>query len=56
MGLEVDIDIKMPLYRQSIAIQQMVAIARAISIDAKLLVMDGPTSSLNEKEVKVLFK
>jgi galactofuranose transport system ATP-binding protein len=55
MGLEVDIDIKMPLYRQSIAIQQMVAIARAISIDAKLLVMDEPTSSLNENEVNVLF-
>ena len=55
MGLEIDIDIKMPLYRQSIAIQQMVAIARAISIDAKLLVMDEPTSSLNENEVNVLF-
>ena len=55
MGLEVDIDLKRPMHRQSIAIQQMVAIARAISIDAKLLVMDEPTSSLNEKEVKVLF-
>ncbi len=50
-----DIDVKAPLYKQSVAIQQMVAIARAISIDARLLVMDEPTSSLNEKEVHVLF-
>jgi len=50
-----DIDVKEPLYKQSVAVQQMVAIARAISIEARLLVMDEPTSSLNEKEVHVLF-
>jgi ABC-type sugar transport system ATPase subunit len=55
MGLGDVVDVKQPLYRQSVGIQQMVAIARAISIDAKLLVMDEPTSSLHEKEVKVLF-
>lgn len=53
MGIEVDV--KQPLNRQSTAIQQMVAIARAISINAKLVVMDEPTSSLDEKEVKILF-
>lgn len=54
MGIVVDV--KQPLNQQSTAIQQMVAIARAISIQARLVVMDEPTSSLDEKEVKVLFK
>ena len=39
----------------STAIQQMVAIARAIGFDAKLVIMDEPTSSLDEREVAVLF-
>ena len=34
----------------------MVAIARAISVQAKLIVMDEPTSSLDEKEVEILFR
>jgi galactofuranose transport system ATP-binding protein len=55
MGLG-DIDVDEPLYRQSVAIQQMVAIARAVSIDASLLVMDEPTSSLSEDEIEVLFE
>jgi len=54
MGME-DVNVKEPLNQQSVAVQQMVAIARAISIEAKILVMDEPTSSLNEKEVKILF-
>ena len=37
------------------AIQQMVAIARAVSFEAKLVIMDEPTSSLDEREVAVLF-
>jgi ribose transport system ATP-binding protein len=37
------------------AVQQMVAIARAIGFDAKLVIMDEPTSSLDDKEVEVLF-
>lgn len=37
------------------AIQQLVAIGRAASMDAKLLIMDEPTSSLDEREVEVLF-
>ncbi len=40
----------------SIANQQMVEIAKAISIDANILIMDEPTSSLTEKEEKMLFK
>ena len=39
-----------PLQEFSIAIQQMVAIARAVSFEAKLVIMDEPTSSLDEGE------
>jgi simple sugar transport system ATP-binding protein len=39
----------------SLAIQQMVAIARAVDMDCKALILDEPTSSLDEKEVNKLF-
>ena len=55
MGLR-DVDVNQPLCVQSVAVQQMVAIARSVSIDAKLLVMDEPTSSLSEREVRILFR
>jgi len=54
MGLE-EVDVNEPLRKQSVATRQMVAIARAVSIEAKLVVMDEPTSSLSEKEVRTLF-
>ncbi len=53
--LSVSIDVTQPLMNYNIAIQQMVAIARAISFKSKLVVMDEPTSSLNEREVETLF-
>ncbi len=53
-GLE--IDTLKPLEECSTAISQLTAIARAISTQAKLVVMDEPTSSLDEHEVKILFK
>jgi len=40
----------------SIAVQQMIAIARAVDMDCKILILDEPTSSLDEDEVKKLFK
>ncbi|MCQ2464019.1 MAG: sugar ABC transporter ATP-binding protein [Oscillospiraceae bacterium] len=40
----------------SIAVQQMVAIARAVDMDCKVLILDEPTSSLDEREVEKLFK
>ena len=40
----------------SIAVQQMVAIARAIDMDCKVLILDEPTSSLDEQEVAKLFE
>jgi galactofuranose transport system ATP-binding protein len=53
---EIHVDVREPLERFSTAIQQMVAIARAVSFDAKLVIMDEPTSSLDEAEVAVLLR
>ena len=39
----------------SIAVQQMIAIARAVDMDCKILILDEPTSSLDEDETKKLF-
>ncbi len=52
----VRIDVTRPLGDFPTAIQQMVAIARACSYDAKLVIMDEPTSSLDEAEVAVLLR
>jgi galactofuranose transport system ATP-binding protein len=54
--LELSIDVNRQLSSYSIAIQQMVAIARALDISAKLLILDEPTSSLDKTEVEELFK
>jgi len=51
----IDIDIRQPLLNFTIAIQQMVAIARAVSFESQLVIMDEPTSSLDDSEVAVLF-
>lgn len=49
------LDVGRQLSEYSLANQQMVAIARALDTDAKLLILDEPTSSLDEKEVDELF-
>ncbi|WP_225032575.1 sugar ABC transporter ATP-binding protein [Paraburkholderia sp. XV] len=49
------IDVKKPAGSYSTAIQQMVALARAVSSDAKMVIMDESTSSLDEREVELLF-
>ncbi len=54
MGMS--IDVTRPLSYYSIAVQQMVSIARAVDIKAKVLILDEPTSSLDEHEVERLFK
>lgn len=51
-----DIDVRKPLHSYNIAVQQLIAIARAVSFDARLVIMDEPTSSLDEQEKQVLFK
>lgn len=53
--LGIDVDVSEPLSSYSIAIQQLVAIARALDISAKLLILDEPTSSLDAGEVERLF-
>lgn len=53
MGMS--IDVTRPLSYYSIAIQQMASIARAVDIKAKVLILDEPTSSLDEHEVERLF-
>lgn len=55
LKLGLDIDVCQPLKNYSTAIQQMIAIARAVNMKAKLLILDEPTSSLDKKEVSVLF-
>lgn len=54
--LGIDVDPTAELATQSTAIQQLVAIARAISGDVKVLVLDEPTSSLDLDEVAELFR
>jgi len=52
----IKVDVRQSLSQCSTAIQQMVAIARAVSFDSKLVIMDEPTSSLDDHEVAVLFQ
>jgi galactofuranose transport system ATP-binding protein len=54
--VDMKLDVWQSLSACSIAIQQLIAIARALDVSAKLLVLDEPTSSLDEQEVKELFK
>ena len=54
-GCNLDIDVTRLLSSYPVAVQQMVAIARALSVEAKVLILDEPTSSLDEQEVERLF-
>jgi len=53
--LGLDIDPRSLLSTHSIAVQQLVAISRAVVVDCRLLVLDEPTSSLDRIEVEQLF-
>ncbi len=53
--LGLDLDVNAELGTLSVALQQMVAIARALDRQARLLILDEPTASLDEKEVADLF-
>ena len=54
--LEIDVDPKQIIGTLSVSKRQMVEIAKAVSYDAKILVLDEPTSSLTEDEVDHLFR
>lgn len=53
--MNLDIDPGSPLSSHSLAVQQLVAICRAMVLDARVLVLDEPTSSLDAEEVSRLF-
>lgn len=50
-----DIDVTQPLSSYSVAVQQLIAIARGVDMSAKVLILDEPTASLDAGEVKKLF-
>ena len=54
--LDIKVDVAQNLENYSLAIQQMIAIARAVDMDCKVLILDEPTSSLDDSEVEKLFK
>jgi galactofuranose transport system ATP-binding protein len=54
-SLQLNVDVTRQLSSYSVAIQQMIAIARATSISARVLILDEPTSSLDDDEVQQLF-
>jgi ribose transport system ATP-binding protein len=53
--LHTDIDVGLGVQELSIAQQQMVEIAKALSMDARILILDEPTSALADNQVKELF-
>jgi len=55
-NLYLNIDVTRNLEEYSLALQQMIAIARAVDMDCKVLILDEPTSSLDENEVGKLFQ
>ena len=54
-SLDIEIDATKEVENYSVAIQQMIAIARAVDMSAKVLILDEPTSSLDDGEVEKLF-
>ncbi|WP_062227935.1 sugar ABC transporter ATP-binding protein [Aureimonas frigidaquae] len=54
--LGIDVPLSVPVNRLSVAQQQFVEIAKALSLDARILVLDEPTATLTPSEVEHLFK
>ena len=54
--LNLDIEVTQTLENYSLALQQMIAIARAVDMESKVLILDEPTSSLDDHEVEMLFE
>lgn len=55
-SFDIDVDPRVKVGTLQVAQKQMIEIAKAISYDSKILVLDEPTSSLTEKEVEHLFR
>jgi monosaccharide-transporting ATPase len=54
-GYGITSDVRRPLGLMALGAQQMVALARAVMVDARVVIMDEPTSSLEPREVETLF-
>jgi len=52
---KLDIDVTADLAKYSVAVQQLIAIARGVAMSAQVLVLDEPTASLDADEVQILF-
>jgi ribose transport system ATP-binding protein len=52
----VEVDVTRPLQTLGLGAQQMVALARAVQVEARVVIMDEPTSSLEPREVETLFR
>ena len=55
-SINLDIDPRVSLSELSTAQQQMVEVTKALSMDARIIIMDEPTSSLTERESNILFR
>ena len=55
-GIGIDLDVTRPAATLSVAERELVEIARAVSLDARLVIMDEPTASLGDAEVERLFE
>ncbi len=53
--LQIDLDVRTPVHKLGVAQQQMVEIAKALSQNARVLVMDEPTAAISDREIEVLF-
>ncbi|MCL5070443.1 MAG: sugar ABC transporter ATP-binding protein [Actinobacteria bacterium] len=54
--LNIDLDVQTPVKNYSIAIQGLISIAKALSKNIKILILDEPTAFLTEEEIKILFR
>lgn len=54
--LDLDIDVRRPTEEYNLATQQMIEVGKALLLDARVLIMDEPTSALTEGETKQLFR
>ncbi|MDX6201799.1 MAG: galactofuranose transport system ATP-binding protein [Frankiales bacterium] len=53
---QIDADVEAPVSSLGLGAQQMISVARAIALDANVVIMDEPTSSLETREVETLFR
>lgn len=54
--LRMDVDPDTPVYKLKVGQQQLVEIAKVLSLDAQVIIMDEPTSAISQSEVEVLFE